>query len=158
MAEEFKAITTQEEFDSAIQSRLARERASVAKQYSDYDSLKDRVAKAEEEKKTFTAKAAEDAQKITDLQKQLEEANGKVKGFETDALKTKIAEEEGLPLALRTRLNGSTEEELRKDAKSLKAVFSAENRRGIPQYRNDDPDSNSKDSAYRSVLEKLKEK
>ena len=156
MAEEFKAITTQEEFDAAIQSRLARERASVSRQYADYDSLKEKVAKAEKEKESFTAKAAEDAGKITDLKKQLDEANGKIKGFETDALKAKIADEEGLPAALRGRLNGATEDELRKDAKSLKAIFSAENRRGLPPYKNDEADSTNKEEAYRRVLAKLK--
>lgn len=157
MAEEFKAITTQEEFDAAIQSRLARERASVTKQFADYDALKDKVTKAEKERETYTAKVAEATGKITDLQKQLDEANGKIKGFETDALKAKIAEEEGLPSALRSRLNGSTEDELRKDAKSLKAVFSAENRRGLPSYKNDESDSTKKDEALRRVLAKLKQ-
>lgn len=157
MAEEFKAITTQEEFDAAIQARLARERASVTKQFADYDALKDKVAKAEKERETYTAKVAEATGKITDLQKQLDEANGKIKGFETDALKAKIAEEEGLPSALRNRLNGSTEEDLRKDAKSLKAVFSAENRRGLPSYKNDESDSTKKDEALRRVLAKLKQ-
>ena len=154
--ENFKAITTQEEFDSAIQSRLARERASVTKQYADYDSLKEKAAKAEEDRKAYASKAAEDAEKIKGLQAALDEANGKIKGFETDALKAKIADEEGLPSALRSRLNGSTEDELRKDAKGLKEVLSAEKRRGLPSYRNDEPDSTSKDAALKSVLAKLK--
>lgn len=156
MADEFKAITSQEEFDSAIQARLARERASVSKQYADYDSLKEKAAKAEEDKKAYMSKAAEDAEKIKGLQTALDEANGKIKGFETDALKAKIADEEGLPSALRSRLNGSTEDELRKDAKGLKEILSAENRRGLPSYRNEEPDSNSKDAALKSVLAKLK--
>lgn len=158
MAEEFKAITTQEEFDSAIQSRLARERASVAKQYADYDALKERAAKFEKEKESYTAKITEHTQKITELQKELDEANGKIRSYETDALKAKIADEEGLPGALRSRLNGTTEEELRKDAKSLKEVFSAANRQGLPSYKTDEGDSDSKESAFRDVLNKLKSK
>lgn len=156
MADEFKAITSQEEFDSAIQARLARERASVSKQYADYDLLKEKAAKAEEDKKAYMSKAAEDAEKIKGLQNALDEANGKIKGFETDALKAKIADEEGIPSALRSRLNGSTEDELRKDAKGLKEILSAENRRGLPSYRNEEPNSNSKDEALKSVLAKLK--
>ena len=156
MADEFKAITSQEEFDSAIQARLARERASVSKQYADYDTLKEKAEKAEEDKKAYLSKAAEDAEKIKGLQIALDEANGKIKGFETDALKAKIADEEGIPSALRSRLNGSTEDELRKDAKGLKEILSAENRRGLPSYRNEESDSNSKDAALKSVLAKLK--
>ena len=41
MSEEFKAITTQEEFDKAIQDRLARQKESIEKQYADYAGLKD---------------------------------------------------------------------------------------------------------------------
>lgn len=37
---EFKPITTQEEFNSAIAERLNRQKESILKDYSDYDDLK----------------------------------------------------------------------------------------------------------------------
>ena len=42
MAEEFKAITTQEEFDAAIKDRLARQEKTIKSQFADYDDLKGR--------------------------------------------------------------------------------------------------------------------
>ena len=39
MSEEFKAITTQEEFDKAISDRLSRQKESILKKYEGFDEL-----------------------------------------------------------------------------------------------------------------------
>ena len=66
MAEEFKPITTQEEFDAAIKTRLARERATVEKQYVDYEDLKAQVAKSKADRQSAEDKWEE---RLTALQK-----------------------------------------------------------------------------------------
>ena len=159
MAEEFKAITTQEEFDAAIKSRLERERSTIQKQYADYESLKQQVADLTNEKGTWTQTLEAEKKKIQD---QLDEANTKVKGLETENLKTKIAIEKGLPLELRTRLSGTTEEEIRADADSLAKLFSAEQRRDLPGFDAGRSDSGSgadkENAAYLKMLKDMTKK
>ncbi len=80
---EFTPIMTQEDFDAAISERLKREQAK----YSDYDTIKSDLGTLRVQ---LSAKDAE----ISTLQ-------GKVKGYETDSVKRKIAHEIGLEFARR---------------------------------------------------------
>lgn len=107
---EFKPITTQEEFDAAIQSRLERERRTAVAPFADYAQIKADLAAL---KQTSGQKDSTIAQLQKDLQ-----------GARTDLAKTRIAMEKGLPAELAARLTGETEDELRKDADTLVALFS----------------------------------
>ena len=40
MSEEFKAITTQEEFDKAIADRLSRQKETILKKYEGFEEIK----------------------------------------------------------------------------------------------------------------------
>ena len=153
MAEEFKAITTQEEFDAAIKTRLARERATVEKQYADYEELKAQVAKSKADRQSTEDKWAE---RLTALQKTVDEANGKIKAYEMSALRSRIAQEVGLPAELTDRISGETEEELRKDAKAPKSVFSAHQRAGLPGYKNEEAAVDPKTAAMKELLSKIR--
>lgn len=112
---EFKKIETQEEFDAAIKDRLAREK----EKYADYDSLK-------KENESFKTQIAdlEKAKKDLETEKgtfssQIDALNSKIKGYETDSAKTRIALEKGLPYEFAKRLSGETEEEIAKDAEEM---------------------------------------
>lgn len=116
---EFKPITTQAEFDLAIQERLDRER----KKFADYEDLKGKARELDE------LKGRNYEGTITALQKQLEEANGKLAGLdeltkraesaERALSKTKIAGEYRIPLELSERITGESEADMRKDAERL---------------------------------------
>ena len=80
MAEAFEPITTQEAFEAAVADRLAP--------YADYNDLK----------------AQNEA-----LAGQVAELNTRCQTYETDALKTRVAHEVGLPFDLAGRLTGSAE-------------------------------------------------
>lgn len=119
MSEEFKIIETQEAFDEAIKARLERNTRAVTeavtKQYEGYISPDD---------------AKKSADRIEALTKELEaskasvaELTAKNSAYETSSVKMKIAQEYGLPLELAERLNGKTEDELKKDAESLSALI-----------------------------------
>lgn len=103
---EFKPITTQKEFDDAVDARLQQELAK----YSDYDDLK---KKNEGYEKTL----ADNSKTIATLQ-------GQVKGYEVGAIKSKVARELGIPEGMAGRLSGETEEEIRKDAEGMAPFFS----------------------------------
>lgn len=87
---DFEPITTQEAFEAAVADRLAP--------YADYDTLKEQNAAY--------------ASQVTEL-------TARVQTYETDALKNRIAHEEGIPYDLAKRLTGSTEADIRKDAKNF---------------------------------------
>lgn len=128
--EEFKPITTQEELNAVIGDRVAKARASERKtveeeftqKYADYDSIKSTLTEKEN--------------RITELGKELEQAKNagstndrtikelqeKVQKYESDSVKTRIAQELGLDVGLANRLTGETEEDIRKDAEALKGI------------------------------------
>ncbi|WP_052083159.1 hypothetical protein [Rhodococcoides fascians] len=106
---EFTAITSQEDFDKAIQDRIARAEAQAVKPYADYEQQK---ADAEKWRK------AEDDKKPAD-QRQAEEFDRLRKENETlraGQIRADVATAKGVPAAL---LTGSTKEELEAQADAL---------------------------------------
>ena len=102
---QFEAITSQEDFDKAIQARLARERAK----FSDYDEVKAKADKLAE---------LEDAQK-TEAEKQqeaLEKAQRELAELTVAKTRAEVAADKGVPAEL---LTGSTQEELEASADAL---------------------------------------
>jgi len=101
----FEAITSQEDFDKAIQARIARERAKFA----DYDDVKaraDKLAEIEEANKSEAEKVAE----------RLAAAEKRAAELEAKATRAEIAAAKGVPAQL---LTGSTQEELEASADAL---------------------------------------
>ena len=90
---EFKPINTQEEFDAAIKDRLERERGK----YADYENLKTQVGTLTTERDTAV--------------QQLGDANAKIKTYETNSVKMRIAQAKGIPAEMALRLTGETEED-----------------------------------------------
>lgn len=112
---EFKPITTQEEFDAAIKARLSREK----EKYGDYDQLKSRVEELETENVGLKSTIEANNQSKADADKQLEELQNQISGYETASLRTRIALQNGLPYDLADRLQGIDEESLKADAERL---------------------------------------
>ena len=156
MAEEFKPITTQEEFNAAIKARLERQESTIRKEYADYEDLKAQGAKFEEEKQAYEKQAQASAEKIASLKKELDESKATVKGLQIKELKSSIAAELGLPAALRDRIAGETEEEIRKDAQILSEVFAEKNRQNLPGFNPERAPGDDKEIAWKQVLEGLK--
>nr|DAT11376.1 MAG TPA: major capsid protein [Caudoviricetes sp.] len=112
---EFKPITTQEEFDAAIKGRLSREKDK----YGDYDQLKTRVAELEEENVGLKSTIEANNQSKVDADKQLEDLQNQIAGYETANLRTRVALQYGLPYDLADRLQGNDEESFKADAERL---------------------------------------
>ena len=138
---EFEPILTQEAFDTAISQRLRRERETVRKEFADYDQTKTALADAQK-------KNGEHEATIAELQK-------KIQGYETDSVKTRIALEKGIPLELRDRLTGTTEEEIRADAETL-VKFLIKGEHKAPPLRDTEPvETDAKAAAGRAAYKKL---
>ena len=121
MANEFKAIETQEDFDAAIKARLDRNTKTVTdevkKSYEGYISP-DEVKKLTEQVDTLTKQLTEKDTSIADL-------TAKNKAYETASVKARICHEKGLPFELADRLSGETEEDIAADAEKLAQFVSA---------------------------------
>lgn len=111
----FKVIETQEEFDEAIKERLTRER----EKFADYETIKGQVAELTKELESTKQKNGEYEANKKSFDSQIAELNSKIKAYETDSAKTRIALEKGLPYAMASRLKGETEEDIAKDAESM---------------------------------------
>lgn len=103
---EFQAITSQEDFDKAIQARIARERAKIP---ADYDDLK---AKAEKFAEWENSQKSE-AQK---LQEERDKATADLASERAARIRAEVAATKGIPANL---LSGSTQEELEASADAL---------------------------------------
>ena len=153
MSEEFKAITTQEEFDRAIQDRLNRQKESIEKQYADYAELKDRNTELETEIGALKTTLSETSGKTESYDKDIAELNAKIAGYETASTRTKIALQYGIPYELAGRLVGDDEESMTADAKKLAELVGK--KEVIPPLKDTEPKIDEKDGAYKSLLENL---
>lgn len=121
MANEFKAIETQEEFDAAIKARLDRNTKTVTdevkKSYEGYISP-DEAKKLNDQITSLSTQLTEKDTSIADL-------TAKNKAYETASVKARIAHEKGLPYELAERLSGESEEDIAADADKLSQFVSA---------------------------------
>lgn len=152
---DFNPINTQEELNSIIGERLRRERETVTKEYEQKITEKDG--------EIGTLKTS-----ITDLSKQLEDANKsiseipalkeKIQGYERASVKSRVAREVGIPYELADRLSGETEEDLRKDAEGLRKLI-GQVQPAAPKAngeRNVGKDNEATNDAWRQVLQQMK--
>lgn len=148
--DEFKPITTQEELDAIIKSRLERER----NKFADYDQLKTSATDLRKALETARSEASAAAQEASKKISELEKQN---KAYATAAVKTRIALEYGIPSDIKDRLCGETEEEIKADAERIAPLF-ANRKPPAPPLRNPEPKTGDPvDSAWRTFLDQTKE-
>lgn len=95
--------------------------------------------------------------KKTEWETQVAELNGKIKAFETAALKSRIAHEAGLPYDLAGRLNGDTEEAIKADAEKLSALFK-KSKPSEPLKDTEPQGVGGEDAAYKQLLREINDK
>lgn len=142
---EFKPINTQDEFDTAIQARLERER----KKFDGYETYKDKAAK-------YDAIAGKDYEgQIKKLTDDLGAMTTRATSAEGALLRTRIAREFHIPDDLADRLTGEDEAALRADAELL-AKFTTTHRPTAPLANTDPAPKAGTDAAMKSLLNTLK--
>lgn len=148
---EFKVIETQEQFDAAIGDRLKREGDKIRKEYEGFLS-------PDEAKKQYEGWLSPEAEKEK-YKKHLspEDAakkDAKLKEYETNSVKMRIAHETGLSYEAVDYLKGEDEEAIRKSAETLKKMFGAGN--VAPLASSEEPLENEKKTALKNTLRGLK--
>lgn len=121
---EFKAITTQEEFDSMVKERLDRQAKKTAEEvrkgFEGWFSPDDVKAKTAELEK----KLAEKDGKLGESKAAYDKLSAEKKALELDRAREAAARDAGLPFELAGRLSGNTPDELKADAEALSKLVS----------------------------------
>ncbi len=145
----FKVITTQEEFDAAIQERLDRQKESLLKKYEGFEAIKEE----NEDLKTRVNTLQSEIEKTKAYSDEIADLTGKVKEYELNSLKTKYAMENGIPFKFAGRISGATEEEIKADAESLSEIF---NTKPTPPLKNTEKaDEGGENQSYKNMLKEL---
>lgn len=152
----FKIIETQEELDQIVESRLARQKEALEKQFADYDQLKTRNEELEKEVGTLQTTLNETIEKSKSYDTTISDLNAKIAGYETANLRTKIALKNNLPLDLADRLVGEDEESLNADAQRFAGFVKSA--APVPPLGSTEKDAKStEDGAYKNLVENINE-
>lgn len=151
---DFKIIETQEELDKIIGERISRERKSIAEKYADYDAFKAKATELEAQVEKLTTDKSELEEKLKANADQINGLSSKIATYETDSVKTRVALEMGLPYELATRLNGVTEEDIRKDAENIKGLMKIS--KVAPVAQNETPPVDLRKQALLELAQNLK--
>lgn len=131
---------TQEELNSIVSERLNKEKEKYSKSIEEYES---KLTNLNDQLKQLTEQAANHA-------KELEERDLKIRGYETQSVKMRVAKEVGIPFELAEKLSGDDEESIKRDAEFFKNVLDTQ-RGGQPLRSTETREENSSDSAYRQL-------
>lgn len=160
---EFKVIETQEQLDAVIGERLRKAKDSVRKEYEGYLSPEEAkkyegyLSPEDVAKKYEGYLSPEDVTKKYEGYLSPEEAakkDAKIKGYETDSVKTRVAHEVGLSYDAVSFLKGEDEESIRKSAESLKNLVEVANVSPLASTEMDAGKAN--ETAYKKVIKGLK--
>lgn len=157
--EEFTPITTQEQLDKVIGERIAGVKAKYEgfddykQKAEDYDALKLKADGFEQRIAALNKEINGDGENLG-YKKQLEEMQGRIKGYETSSLKMRIAHENGIPFELADKLSGSDEEAIKKDAETMAKFLK---KKDVPPLAGRDPQKiDDKKTAMKNMLANLK--
>lgn len=151
MAEEFTPITTQDQLEGIVKDRMEQDRAAWEKEHEGWISPEDYKTKTKGLQDQIDTLSREN-QGFKDT---IAQQNASLKRYETVSLKSNIADEVGLDRRLISRLNGETEEDIRKDAQSLKALFGA-SRTNFPLGESEPVQNHQSKTALKTMLADLK--
>ena len=152
-AERDSALLTQEQVNQIVASRVKQAKESTEKKYADYESIKKTNADLEKKIAELEKVAAESDKKIAAAGKERDALRQQVSAYEASSVKMRIAREEGIPYELAERISGTTEKEMREDAKTL-AQFVGRTA-GAPPLRDTEPNVNTDNKALRDLLRTL---
>lgn len=148
---DFKAIETQEQLDEVLKERLKRERDTVKKEYEGFLSPE----QAAEKYKGYLSPEDVEAKYKNHLSpEEAAKMQARIKGYETDSVKMRIAHETGLSYEAIEFLRGEDEESIRKSAESLKGLMGTPEPAPLASTETHVPSST--EAALRNTLKGLK--
>ena len=149
---DFTPINTQEELNRIIGDRILKAKESAASEY------KTQLAERDQKITDFETK-------VSDLNKQIEtlsanagkitELEAKVREYESNSVKMRIARETGLPIDLADRITGADETAMREDAEMLAKLMKGQ-QPVAPMYTHGGDGGDGKDQALKSLLSNIR--
>jgi hypothetical protein len=167
MAEEFKAITTQEEFDARIKDRIERAEAkarreteaNIRKEFDGWlspDKVKELTDKHVAEVASLNEAHKAEIDKYAGMSEKFTEQETEIKSLRINALKTRIASEKHLPTDAVEFLNGEDEDSITASAERLSKLSASSHPVSFTRSMETDATS-SIDDAYRKMLKQITE-
>lgn len=153
---DFKAITTQEEFDSAISERLARAEKKIREEYKGWtspDDLKALNSTHEQALADLKTAHSKEMEKYAGYDEKFKEQETQIRNLTVSSLKTKIANEKHLPYDAIEFIQGEDEKSITESADRLSKLASAQHSIGFT--RNTETDANTKDGLWRDIANSL---
>ena len=158
---EFTPITinTQEELNKMFGERAEAARRAeherMEKQYAGFEDFKAKAEKYDKDIADLNAKISGLEGEKNDSAAKISELEGKIREYETNSAKMRIARECGLPAELADRLSGADEAAMRTDAENLAKLIQSQN--VAPMYRPTGEGGNdNKDAALKDLLKKVR--
>lgn len=144
---------TQAEVDSIVSDRVKREQA---KHTAELENLNNKITAYEKQIADYPNQLKELNEKLTAQTKAFEESQAKVSQYELQSVKLRVANEFGIPFELANRLNGTNEEEIKKDAEIVKGFVGVKK---VPTKEVEDAKIESGvNAAFRSLASQIKER
>lgn len=147
---EFEPINTQEEFDKRIKERIKRE----TDKFSDYESLKTQIGELNNKIDTLNSELSGKDSKYGELETKYNESVQKNAKYESDSVKTRLALEAGLPYGMVSRVNGTTEDEIRADIDTL-LTYTSKAVEKQPMFSATENETDSQDKLYKQMANSL---
>lgn len=146
---------SQDELNSIVSDRLNKEKEKYEKQVKE---LNEKAEAYEKQIATFTSQLEEINKKVATHETEIQERDSKIQQYETQSVKMRVAHEIGIPYELASRLSGTTEEEIKADAESIKGLLGQQ--KAVPPLKGteDVPEGNELDSAFRTLSRNLQNK
>lgn len=153
MADEFQVIESQEQLNNVIGERLSKKEAQVRKEYEGYLSPAQVDEKLKEQKASYESSTLKHKEEVEQLNGTINELQAKVKQYETDSVKTRIALEYGIPYEMASRLHGENEEDIKKDASIMAKYMQG----GARAPKKSSESQGGKNGPLKNMLKSLKE-
>lgn len=156
---EFTAITTQEQLDAVIGDRLKRCDEKWQKKYEGYLSPEDYAAKTSEleGKITTSTKAYEELnKKASQYEKDIAERDSRIKKYEINSIKHKVAHENGLSYDAVDFIQGEDEESIKASAEKFKSLVGKTH--NAPGFNNEPNIGNDAKASMKKLAQNLSKK
>ena len=132
-----------------IMSEHGKTIQGMKQEQEQFDSLKSEKEQLEQQLQQLNDKLTTQEKELSSV----EELQSKLKTYELENLKIKIANQAGIPLDLAGRLSGETEEEIKADAEKLAGFVNK--KPTLPLKPSEPQNVDPKEKAYEKILENL---
>ena len=149
-------INNQDELNKVISERIAREKGKLDALEESNAALKTQLEEANSQISILSENSRQFEKSKLDLEGQISDLNAKIKGYEINSVKMKVALEANLPYTFAERLRGESEEEIRQDAMELAGLLKP---RDLPPTRSqEEPERDPLDASLINLARQISQK